>query len=268
VEIEFCLEESIGKNLEKYYEKIKKIDNKIEGERKKIEILQKKLIEIEKEKEMKEKEEKEIKELLKKIKKGEWYEKYRWFFTSKGNLVICGKDQSSNEVIIKKYSKNFKYVFHTTIPGSPFCLTNAETEEEKEEVADFVAIFSKAWQSNLASTEVFYVKPEQLKKNDPKGVILPKGSFYIEGKKNFIIGETKFSVGICLKNNEIKEIRFGPYSTISKICDYYVTIVPGKKSRKELAKEIGKRLKIKHWQVLLDFLPSDGEIARSLSRFF
>ncbi|HIQ50413.1 MAG TPA: DUF814 domain-containing protein, partial [Nautiliaceae bacterium] len=72
--------------------------------------MQKKLIEIEKEKEMKEKEEKEIKELLKKIKKGEWYEKYRWFFTSKGNLVICGKDQSSNEVIIKKYSKNFKYV--------------------------------------------------------------------------------------------------------------------------------------------------------------
>jgi predicted ribosome quality control (RQC) complex YloA/Tae2 family protein len=266
VEIEFCLEESIGKNLEKYYEKIKKIENKIEGEKRKIELLKKKLKELEKEKEKFEKEKKEIEELIKKIKKGEWYEKYRWFFTSKGNLVVCGKDQNSNEVIVKKYAKNFKLVFHTTIPGSPFCITNAESEEEKKEVADFVAIFSKAWNLGFFSVEVFYVRPEQLKKNDPKGVILPKGSFYIEGKKETLIGETKFSVGVCLENNEIKEIRFGPYSTISKVCHYYITIVPGKKQKKIIAKEIAQKLKIKHWQVLLDFLPSNGEIAKNLSR--
>jgi len=129
-----------------------------------------------------------------------------------------------------------------------------------------VAIFSQAWKSGLASVDVFYVKPEQLKKNDPKGIVLPKGSFYIEGKKNYILGETKFSVGVCFENNEIKEIKFGPYSTISKVCSYYVTIVPGKKSRKELAKEISKKLKIKHWQVIQEFLPSQGEIAKTLSR--
>jgi len=265
-EIEFCLEESIGKNLEKYYEKIKKIEDKIRGEKKKIELLKKKISEIEKEEESEKRRKKEIEELLKKIKKGEWYEKYRWFFTSKGNLVVCGKDQSSNEAIIKKYAKNFKLVFHTTWPGSPFCLTNADSEEEKKEVADFVAIFSKAWNNGYSSTEVFYVKPEQLKKNDPKGVLLPKGSFYIEGRKETLIGEMRFSVGVCIEDNEIKEIRFGPYSTISKVCDYYITIVPGKKKRNELAKEIAKKLRLKHWQVIVDFLPSSGEIAKTLSR--
>jgi predicted ribosome quality control (RQC) complex YloA/Tae2 family protein len=268
VEFKFCLDKSISENANYYFEKAKKIKNKIEGEKKKIELIKKKIEELKRKKEVEEKKEKEMKELLKLIKKGEWYEKFRWFFTSKGNLVVCGKDQTSNEVLIKKYSKNFKLVFHTEMPGSPFCLTNADSEEEKKEVADFVAIFSQAWKSNLASVDVFYVKPGQLKKNDPKGVVLPKGSFYIEGKKNFILGETKFSVGICIdkENKTIKEIRFGPYSTISKVCDYYITIVPGKKSRKQLAQEIAKKLKIKHWQVIQEFIPSNGEIAKALTR--
>jgi len=36
VEFEFCLNESIGKNAERYFEKAKKIKNKIEGEKRKL----------------------------------------------------------------------------------------------------------------------------------------------------------------------------------------------------------------------------------------
>ena len=35
----------------------------------------------------------------------QWYEKFRWFTSSEGFLVVAGKDTVSNEVLIKKYSK-------------------------------------------------------------------------------------------------------------------------------------------------------------------
>jgi predicted ribosome quality control (RQC) complex YloA/Tae2 family protein len=34
-------------------------------------------------------------------RKKEWYEQYRWSFTTDGHLIIAGRDASSNESIIK-----------------------------------------------------------------------------------------------------------------------------------------------------------------------
>ena len=50
----------------------------------------------------------------------EWYEKYRWFFTSDDLLAIGGKDASSNSVIIRRHLTENDYVFHAEVNGSPF----------------------------------------------------------------------------------------------------------------------------------------------------
>ncbi len=45
-------------------------------------------------------------ELVKhKIKHKEWFEKFRWFVSSDGFLVVAGKDAVSNEVLIKKHTE-------------------------------------------------------------------------------------------------------------------------------------------------------------------
>jgi predicted ribosome quality control (RQC) complex YloA/Tae2 family protein len=52
----------------------------------------------------------------------EWFERYRWFITSNGLLVIGGRDSSSNSAIIRKHMTDQDLVFHAEIHGSPFFL--------------------------------------------------------------------------------------------------------------------------------------------------
>ena len=54
----------------------------------------------------------------------EEYKKYRWFYTSSGNLVVGGKNAEQNDGLLtamKKMSKDY-WVMHTSSPGSPFSI--------------------------------------------------------------------------------------------------------------------------------------------------
>ena len=50
----------------------------------------------------------------------EWYERYRWFITTDGLLVIGGHDASSNSALIRKHLTEHDIVFHAEVHGSPF----------------------------------------------------------------------------------------------------------------------------------------------------
>ena len=53
------------------------------------------------------------------IRNQEWFEKYRWFITSDGEIAIAGKDARSNDLIVKKYLKNNDFFSHADIHGAP-----------------------------------------------------------------------------------------------------------------------------------------------------
>jgi predicted ribosome quality control (RQC) complex YloA/Tae2 family protein len=268
MKIRFYFNKSVEENASLYYEKAKKIENLIKGEEYKLKLIKEEIEKLKKTKKIEEKRKEEIKKFKSLIKKREWFEKFRYFFSSENELVVCGKDATTNEILIKKYSNKFKWVLHSELSGSPFCLTNGN-EKTLKEAADFIACFSKAWKNNLTAIDVFYVKPEQVSKKAKSGEFLTKGSFMIYGQKNFLVGEAKYAIGIKINKEKkiIEDIIFGPYLTVKEKADYWVCLVPGKKKNKELAKEISKKLKIKHWQVLQDLIPpGGGEIAKNLSR--
>ncbi|MBR9703901.1 DUF814 domain-containing protein, partial [Candidatus Pacearchaeota archaeon] len=77
-----------------------------------------------------------------KIKKK--YEKFKWFFTSGGVLVVGGKSDSGNEVLLKEYKKPGYVVTHTSSPGSPFCIIVKDNPSKKdiEETCVFCSCFS------------------------------------------------------------------------------------------------------------------------------
>ncbi len=269
MKIRFYFNKSIEENAGLYYEKAKKLDNLIKGERYKLKLIKDEIEKLKKTKKIEEERKEEIEKFKSLIKKGEWFEKFRYFFSSENELVVCGKDATTNEILIKKYSKDFKWVLHSELPGSPFCLTNGG-EQTLKEAADFIACFSKAWKNNLTAIDIFYVKPEQVSKRTKSGEYLKKGSFMVYGQKNFIVGEAKYAIGIKINKEKktIEDIVFGPLSTVEKKADYWVCIVPGKKRNKELAKEISNKLKIKSWQVIQELLPpGGGEIAKNLSKY-
>ena len=88
MKIALDVSKSLEKNAEKYFEKAKKARKKIEGAKEAVERIKKKL-----ETAMK-KEEKELEKEKNKPapRKKHWYEKFRWFITSDGFLVVGGRD--------------------------------------------------------------------------------------------------------------------------------------------------------------------------------
>lgn len=90
------LTKSIYENAAIYFEKAKKTEKKIEGAEKALAENLKKLegLEAKREKTALEKSE----EVKFRGRKHEWYEKFRWFISSEGFLVIGGRDAVSNEI--------------------------------------------------------------------------------------------------------------------------------------------------------------------------
>ena len=119
----------------------------------------------------------------------EWYEKFRWFTSSDGFLVVAGKDTVSNEVLIKKYTTQEDVVFHAEITGSPFVVIKSEgkpvSEQALREAGEFAASFSRAWRENAGTADVYWVKVDQLSKSGPSGESVPHGAFFVVGKRNW-----------------------------------------------------------------------------------
>lgn len=134
------------------------------------------------------------------IRKKMWYERYRWFFTTDGLLTIGGRDAASNSAVIRKHLGNNDCVFHADIFGSPFfILKDAKDvpDASMNEIAHATVCFSRAWREGLYGVSAFWVNPQQVKKSAPSGEFLPKGSFTIEGQRNFIKSDTlRLAVGI------------------------------------------------------------------------
>src|SRR6478672_6044931 len=163
----------------------------------------------------------------------EWYEKYRWFFTSDNLLAIGGKDASSNSVIIRRHLTENDYVFHAEVNGSPFFIlknannkTSADLSQSIIETAQATVSFSRSWKDNLSSADAYWVYPSQVKKGAPTGQYLPKGAFIIEGKRNFVKNlEIKLAIGLSFIEDRPLFI-VGPFSAILKRSIYLRNMMP------------------------------------------
>ncbi len=143
----------------------------------------------------------------------EWYERYRWFITSEGLLAIGGRDASSNSAIIRKHLTEEDIVFHAEVHGSPF----------------FILKDAK---------DAYWVEPSQIKRGAPTGQFLPRGSFVIEGRRNYIKGiEIKLSVGL-IRSYSNYVLACGPTNAIKKRSVVYSQLLPGGMDPNSVAKKI------------------------------
>ncbi len=183
---------------------------------------------------------------VKRQKEKEWYERYRWFITSDGYLAIGGRDASSNSAIIRKYLTEQDIVFHAEIHGSPFfVIKNGRTSTLQTsllQVAQATVSFSRAWKDGLSSADAYWVLPGQLKKGAPSGQYLPKGSFVIEGKRNYIKGiDIKLAAGIMSTNNQYSFV-CGPVDAVKQRSVLYSTLLPGGYDPMEITKRLRNEL--------------------------
>jgi len=191
------------------------------------------------------------------IRKKNWYERYRWFYTTDGLLTIGGRDAASNSAVIRKHLGKNDRVFHADIFGSPFfVLKDAQNASDRSmnEIAHATVCFSRAWREGLYGVSAYWVNPEQVKKSAPSGEFLPKGSFTIEGQRNFIRSETlRLSVGI-IPQEDGYALTCGPPETIKKNSICYAIIEPSGSEMVDTAKKIR-----------IEFIKLEEEITKKIS---
>lgn len=240
------LQRSLFENAASFYERGKKARQKLEGARAALEDSRRKLTEVEKK--MHKAEELEqvkpaeaMQELAKhKVKHKEWFEKFRWFVSSDGFLVVAGKDATSNEVLVKKYTEDKDVVFHADIVGAPFVVVKTEGKKPSEqclrEAGEFAAAFSRGWREGFGSVDVYWVRPEQLSKGGPSGESVAHGAFVVRGERNWMRGTPlRIAVGVAISDRESRaRISGGPVEAVRAKSNAYVVIMPGDVEGKEL----------------------------------
>ena len=173
----------------------------------------------------------------------EWYERYRWFITTDGLLAIGGRDASSNSAIIRKHLTENDVVFHAEVHGSPFFIIKntgnlEETGLSLQQVAVATVSFSRAWKDGISSADAYWVTPDQIKKGAPPGQYVPKGSFVIEGKRNYMKGlELRMAIGVARLENRYTVV-CGPADAVKKSAIIYAILLPGGLQPLNVAKKI------------------------------
>lgn len=248
------LRRTLYENAAEYYEHGKIAKQKSAGASVALKETHEKLAELEQkirraEEQQTVKPEEVIKELVKrKVKHKEWYEKFRWFTSSDGFLVVAGKDAVSNEVLVKKYAETEDAVFHAEVAGAPFVVVKAggkaSSEQALREAGEYAASFSRAWREGAGSADVYWVKPSQLTKSGPSGEYVPHGAFAVNGRRNWIRNvPLKLAIGVV--ESEQTLFAGGTVDAVKAKTKNYVTLVPGDATGKEFLKQILQTLALK-----------------------
>lgn len=248
------LRRSLFENANEYYERGKRAKQKSCGTLLALEDSKRKLAKIERE--LREAEEirslkpAEMLEALakRKVAAKEWYEKFRWFTSSEGFLIVAGKDTVSNEVLIKKHTQPDDIVFHAEITGSPFVVVKTEgkpvTEQTLREAGEYAAAFCRAWRENVGSADIYWVKPDQLSKSGPSGESVPHGAFFIVGKRNWM-RNTPLRTAVGAVVNEDAYFVGGAVESVRAKTKAYIVLVPGDNTGKDLLKQVLKSITLK-----------------------
>lgn len=158
---------------------------------------------------------KQEKALLQPIRKQMWFEKFIWFISSDGYLVIGGKDAQQNEIVYKKYLRKGDIYCHADLHGASSVIikNNPQTPDAPippatlSQAGSLAVCSSSAWDSK-AGMSAWWVSADQVSKSAPTGEFLPAGSFMIRGKKNFLPpAQLLLGLGIAFKISEESKAR-------------------------------------------------------------
>ena len=240
--VEVDVEEGIHASAQRYYNRAKKFLKKIEGAKRAIEEMEV-VVEREKKRERKmtesEHEEFRVEDIP---RKSAWYERFRWFISSDGFLVIGGRDADTNEEIYKRYMEKRDLVIHSQAHGGPLTLIKTEGKDVPQttihEACVFAVSYSSVWKAGQYEGECYLVKPEQVTKTPESGEYIRKGAFVIRGKREYFTVPVGVSIGI---EKEPLRLIGGPPSAIEKRASVWVELEPGRFAHNDLAKKIYKK---------------------------
>jgi len=184
----------------------------------------------------------------------EWYERFRWFHTSDGFLVIGGRDAEDNEAIVKKYLDRGDRFFHAQAHGGPATVLKATgpsesydesvtvPESSKREAAQFAVSYSSVWKDGKFAGDVYEVGPDQVSKTPESGEFLEKGGFAIRGDRTYYEG-TEVGVAVGITCEPETRVIGGPPAAIEPRAVTSIEVEPGRYAQNDAAKRLYREFK-------------------------
>ncbi len=95
--------------------------------------------------------------------------KYRTLKTSSGIIFFLGRDETSNDILMKEFEGKPNTILHTVAPGSPFCVMESLDflKKDLKEAAIVCASKSQDWRNNHKAVVLHVFTGQQVAK--PKG---------------------------------------------------------------------------------------------------
>jgi predicted ribosome quality control (RQC) complex YloA/Tae2 family protein len=136
---------------------------------------------------------KQEKQVLRPSRKPFWFEKYLFFISSDGYLVLGGRDSHQVEILYRRYLKKGDVFVHADLDGAtPMIVKNKENTPDAPippgtltQAGGISVATSKAWESK-ALMPAWWVQAHQVSKTNERGELLASGGFAIKGEKNFL----------------------------------------------------------------------------------
>ena len=178
----------------------------------------------------------------------QWFERFRWFRTSEGYLVIGGRNADQNEELVKKYLEPYDRFAHAQAHGAPVTILKAAEPSERSEpidfsettineVAQFALSYSSVWKAGQFAGDVYHVSPEQVSKTPESGETLDKGAFVIRGDREYC-RNTSVGIAIGIQCEPETRIIGGPPTAIGPKSAVSVRVEPGRFAQADVAKRI------------------------------
>lgn len=136
---------------------------------------------------------KQEKEVLRPVRRQQWFEKFIYFISSDGYLVLGGKDAQQNEIIYQRFLRKGDVYVHADLKGAmPMIIKNKPDTPDApmppstlSQAGNLSICTSEAWDSK-AVMSAWWVRSDQVSKTGQTGEFLPVGMFNIKGKKEFL----------------------------------------------------------------------------------
>ena len=182
-----------------------------------------------------------------------WYERFRWFETSDGFLVIGGRSADDNEAIVSKYLEPTDRFFHAEAHGGPVTVLKATGPSEParevdvpagslEEAAQFAVSYSSVWKDGRFAGDAYQVAPDQVSKTPESGEYLEKGGFAVRGDRTYYRDvPAEVAVGIQVEGET--RVIGGPPAAVEPSAATSVRLQPGQYAQNDAAKLCYRRFR-------------------------
>ena len=209
----------------------------------------------------------------------QWYERFRWFHTSDGFLVLGGRNADQNEDLVKKYLDRGDRFFHTQARGGPVTILKATGPSEPtreidlpettlDEAATFAVSYSSVWKDGRFAGDVYMADPDQVSKTPESGEYLEKGAFTVRGDRTYF-RDTAVSAAVGITCEPETRVVGGPPSAIEPRTETSVTLEPGQYAQNDAAKRLYRTFrerfrdtsfvrKVASPDLIAEFLPPGG----------